>query len=1063
MAYSNSPSTNIIRDANNQIDYLVTPNSKAVASQIFEFFKKGVRAFNLIGSYGTGKSSFLWALSQDLKGQSKFFNLDHLDDFEKVDFLYLIGESSSIIKYTAERIGLKDERHPGRILNQIKQEAANSSLYVILVDELGKFLEHAVENNPKSELYFLQQVAELANDPSFNILLISTLHQNFETYSSQLKDQKDRLEWRKVKGRYQELLFNEPVEQLLFLASQHFSQNNEEGPISFKTAKALSELIKAHNLFQIDDYTIQQVGDSLYPLDLISSLVLTKALQRFGQNERSLFTFLKSKEVENIEGYFHLGAVFDYLSANFYAELSSPSQNTKYRLWTSIQSAVERTEDLISNHASTSLNLIKIIGLLSFFGRKGAAVNEKMLELYCKLVLNDSKAKEALKELESKKIVLFSRFNSSYKIFEGTDLDFDEALSKAEKQVEKTEDIVPLLQDHFRFPVLNAKAISYKKGTPRLFQFEISNLPIKEIPTGPVDGFVNLIFNENLTLTEIQERSENQEEAILYGFYHEAKEIKENLFEIQKTKKVLEQNLEDLVAKRELENILKSREQLLSHYVIDSLFSTKVEWYFKGKAQKGINGKKEFNKLLSRICESVYPETPLFKNELMNRDKISTSIHTARKKFFKALVEDWQQEDLGFPKDNFPPEKTIYISLLKINGLHVSDKNVWDLNPPPTDNDFFKVWKMSEEFFETSRIDQSSIIELFKSLGRRPMKLKQGLVSFWVPTYLFIKRGDFALYREGVFVPTLNETILYEIARNPQDFSIKAFQIEGVRLKLFNKYREFLQQKDTTTLKAENFIESIKPFLIFYRGLNDYAKNTKMLSNEALALRNAIVSAKDPEKTFFEDFPAALKLTIEEIAETEESLSQFAQILNNSVDEIKDAYSSLLTRLESYLAEEILGETPSFPGYKNLLQSRYKSVKEHRLLKIHKTFLQRINSPLEDRDSWLASIFQAVIQKPLDQISDREENIAKEKLNSIIKELDNLLELSAIETPGKEAIRLELTTFENGIRSKNILIPRKKKEEIERLTNEIRGHIGKFSDISLAVLAKLIEENLKNE
>lgn len=65
-------STNIIRDSGRELNYIPTPNSIRVVNQIVNDFKKGIRSFNIIGSYGTGKSSFLWALQQSLQGKKRF-------------------------------------------------------------------------------------------------------------------------------------------------------------------------------------------------------------------------------------------------------------------------------------------------------------------------------------------------------------------------------------------------------------------------------------------------------------------------------------------------------------------------------------------------------------------------------------------------------------------------------------------------------------------------------------------------------------------------------------------------------------------------------------------------------------------------------------------------------------------------------------------------------------------------------------------------------------------------------------------------------------------------------
>lgn len=91
MATKFSTSTNIIRDADRELKYFPTPNAIQVVNQISNDFKKGLRTFNIIGSYGTGKSSFLWAFEQTLKGKKSFFNatfLNHTNvDFKLILFL----------------------------------------------------------------------------------------------------------------------------------------------------------------------------------------------------------------------------------------------------------------------------------------------------------------------------------------------------------------------------------------------------------------------------------------------------------------------------------------------------------------------------------------------------------------------------------------------------------------------------------------------------------------------------------------------------------------------------------------------------------------------------------------------------------------------------------------------------------------------------------------------------------------------------------------------------------------------------------------------------------------
>lgn len=61
-----SPSVNIVRDADRTLTYYPTDNTRRIVSQLLADYHAGFRAFTLIGSYGTGKSAFLWAFEQNL-------------------------------------------------------------------------------------------------------------------------------------------------------------------------------------------------------------------------------------------------------------------------------------------------------------------------------------------------------------------------------------------------------------------------------------------------------------------------------------------------------------------------------------------------------------------------------------------------------------------------------------------------------------------------------------------------------------------------------------------------------------------------------------------------------------------------------------------------------------------------------------------------------------------------------------------------------------------------------------------------------------------------------------
>jgi hypothetical protein len=124
----------------------------------------------------------------------------------------------------------------------------------------------------------------------------------------------------------------------------------------------------------------------LYPLDLVAVHVLTKALQAYGQNERSLFTFLRSERINARKdgGFFGLPQLFDYLNSEFYTFLRSAGNPHRNR-WEMLWSALERVDAAFGKKREPYSDLIKSIGLLQLFGAQGASVNDPFLNAYARL------------------------------------------------------------------------------------------------------------------------------------------------------------------------------------------------------------------------------------------------------------------------------------------------------------------------------------------------------------------------------------------------------------------------------------------------------------------------------------------------------------------------------------------------------------------------------------------------------------------------------------------------------------------------------------------------------
>jgi ribosomal protein S15P/S13E len=1065
-------SVNILRDTERDFHYIPTPNAKQVVSQIVNDFKKGIRSFNIIGTYGTGKSSFLLALEQSIRGTKRYFDPNFISN-PKFDFIKVVGSYTSIVEQFADTFEVtttknKHENILSEIFNRYHSLGKNNGVLFLFLDEFGKFLEYASKHNPENELYFIQQLAEFCNNPKYNLVLITTVHQSFESYAYSLTSTQKQ-EWTKVKGRFREITFNEPVEQLLYLAAEHVAENFENKSSKVAVEKCL-KLAAATKAFNFNKDFLNEIATKLFPLDIISANILTLSLQRYGQNERSLFSFLESTDHTGLaklnkreNPFYNLSCVFDYLNFNFYSFITS-KYNPDFSAWSSIRSSLEEVERAFDNNINDYSKAIKVIGLLNIFSASGAILDETFLSSYLEYACGVSNASSIIDNLEKKRIIRFRSHSKRYILFEGTDLDIQTALIEAGNKISEVGDVTTLLNKYFQFTPVFAKLYSFEKGTPRIFEFIISEHPISKVPEGEIDGFVNLVFNSKLKIADIEQASRIQKEAIVYCFFKNSTEIKSLLFEIEKIQKVIEENKEDKVAKRELENIVESQIRLLNHYITDSIYtgSKEVKWFFKGEEKK-ISDKKDFNKLLSQVCSSVYDATPVFKNELVNKHRISSSIHTAKRNYFKALANKWDKENLGFEEEKFPPEKTIFLSLLKENGISPIRDGSFDVATINKKSTFNKLWKTSEKFIESAKLEQRKVSDFVELLGKRPFKLKQGLIDFWVPTFLFIKREDFAIFNDDGYIPNLSDENLELIAKYPEKYTIKTFDIEGVKLDIFNSYRTFLNQSTELKFNNNSFIETIKPFITFYKGLPEYSKQTKRLSVSALKIRTAIASSKDPEETFFESFPNALGISLSTLQKDKSKLQSYTTSLQSAVRELRTSYDGLVKRFEEFICNEFIGKTVEFEDYKAQLQSRFKKLKKHLLLANQKTFVQRIDSLLEDKKAWLNSIAQAITGKTLENLSDEDEIVLYEKFKTIILELDSLTNLSKgdIDEANEEIIGVKIDTFFSSINPKIVRVPKNKAAEIEQLKVTLKKKLSGDKTSNIAAVLNLLKELLQ--
>ena len=1064
-------SANIENGFSNTFEYIVTPNAIKSAKNIAENFKSGIHSFSIIGSYGTGKSSFLIALESDLTKQRKKPYLANPDIFaQKADFEILNIVGDYIDFETLLRRKLSVEGDADNILDALKtyyeKIKKQNKFLLIVIDEFGKILEHAA-NNPERELYFLQKFAEMVNVPTRNILLLTTLHQNFGAYAKKLSESQKN-EWTKVKGRFQEIPFNEPSEVLLNMVAKQLQQENK---ITVgKNAEPLFQL--ALQTKMVSEGFESETAFNLYPLDPFSAIAITEAIQRYGQNERSLFSFMIAKGESTVQGFspsdtstYNLSSVYDYINYVFYSVLKDA--NADSMRYGEISAAIARAENIDFDNAQqpeNAIRIIKALGVFGLFAPQSAVLTEAQMTEYAALAMDIPDADLIVKKLKQYKIIRFAEYNQRLKLFQGTDVDLEAEIEKAKSIVAMPDDYIDDLSAFFNKRISPAKACYYQKGTPRFFDYEVRKEPVEIVPDGDIDGYIELIFSADADMQErIMQKSANYSNAVIFAYFLNTAKILQHLHNIQVYQHIVQSVLvdKDDVATKEMRQLIEYENNLLNKEITENLFSynNAVTWIYKGET-KTVNSLRDFNVLISEVCNDVYSATPVMNNELFNRHKLSSQIATARNYLIRALLNKRNEKDLGFADDKYPHEKTIYFSLLKDTGLH-NENGLQD--HPKEKSGINSLWEASMNFLKSSVGKLQKLSELVKILSEKPYKLKQGFIDFWLPVFLIVKRNDYALYEteSGAYCPKLEEYMFDLLPKKPGKYSVKMFATEGVNLEFFNQYRKFIQLPDEFAITSDKIIETIKPFLFFFYKLNDYTKHTKKFNKKStMRFRDVLARAKDPEKTFFEDLPQALGF------KDTQDFDTYGETLQNAIRELRMCYTNLIDRIEKRLIEELGLQHTDYQDYVVEIQSRLANVKTHLLTRKQEEFYNHAILKFDDRTLWYQAICYPVLEHDLEEMQDSEEEKMLDELVFLFRECEQCAEVSKAADNDKtvEAFSFGMATNKGtNLRTQTYVLRKQDKKRATELEKIINDNLSGDGNLDICILLKILEKKMKKK
>ena len=260
-------------------------------------------------------------------------------------------------------------------------------------------------------------------------------------------------------------------------------------------------------------------------------------------------------------------------------------------------------------------------------------------------------------------------------------------------------------------------------------------------------------------------------------------------------------------------------------------------------------------------------------------------------------------------------------------------------------------------------------------------------------------------------------------------------------------------------MNGNTFIETIRPFLTFYKHLNTYAQTTKDISSEAKKFRDVIAHATDPEATFFEQLPEALGFREVVLTQNPEAIDSFVSVLQNAIRNLRSCYDDYVKSIEQQILKALNIKETDFSAYKPIIDSRYKSVKVALMPNDVKNFHSRLIGNFDNRTTWIESVCYAVLNKPLENIKDTEKAFLLTSLRDKLFQLDDYVEMH--KTDNESIVRLHITQNKEGAITKQVVVPQESIQEVSQLEKKIEELLSADNTVNVAALINLIKKKLQ--
>ena len=637
--------------------YVLQPSVRQAFEAMAQAVQQGRQgAFCWTGPYGGGKSSAALVLGAVLGRAPEARSAAEVvlgaetkdvivDGFGRTqlgwDVIALSGRRSAIADDLRVALALPEGADVLAAVAERSVKPGSDGLLVV-VDELGKYLEHAAQEG--GDLHILQDLAEHAARAGRRLILLGILHQSFERYAAKLP-RATRDEWAKIQGRFQDIPLATANDETLALVARAITVDNVPAAAGALATRIAGEVRQRRGSAPVG---LEQTLEGCWPLHPIVALLLGPlARHRFGQNERSVFSFLGSTEpagfqeflASRVAGVYEPARLFDYLAANLGPSILASSEG--HRFSTSLD-AIDRAA---ARGGPTHVALAKTATLIEMFGAGSGLVASASLLAASIDNVRERDIASALDDLVGWSVLVHRKHLGAYAVFAGSDFDLDAAVAAVARNGDRVD-----LADRLALPPVVAKRHYHRSGCLRWSEVLIYPLPVldnvrsasadaKAFAAAHVAAFdawrqsrraaaaiVLAVRPVEVTDREAEIAAKaiarrNTEHSITCGLPRSSYLIRELAIELNSLERVVLQNPQlegDQIARREVQARIAEVASTLEQEIRGAFAHAK--WFAAGLRASHYDGK-PLSAIASAEADELFRDAPLIRNELINRDR----------------------------------------------------------------------------------------------------------------------------------------------------------------------------------------------------------------------------------------------------------------------------------------------------------------------------------------------------------------------------------------------------------------------------------------------------------